>query len=375
MKILLIDPTLVYPGERAKLAAFAAIPWITLEALSGEQHRDEARLVRMPKMEQCHGIPFYQGQIIGKFPNRTLLFGGLQGCLLRRPDVILAYSDWNHWLTLEIALAKNRYSPHSKLIIQAWENQAPTWFRHPQPSVLFYALDSIIERIIYRHSDGAVARNAEAQAVLERRGFRKPVHLIPWGVDMELFKPRRSSDARFTVGYVGRLVPEKGVADLLTALRGLNDIKALIIGSGPDEPNLRKLVARHNVLAEFVATVPQETLPEWYGQMDVLVLPSRTTRKWAEQFGRVLVEAMAMGIPAIGSDSGAIPWVIGDRELIYPEGNVQQLQDRILMLKSSDHLRRIKANESRRRARETFTWEKHANSTVEFCREVYSCSR
>ena len=186
MRILLIDPTLVYPGERAKLAAFAAIPEVTLEALTGERHRDEARQVQMPQMAQWHGIPLHLGKIIGKFPNRTWMLGGLQGCLRKRPDVILAYSDWNHWLTLEIALAKTLISPRSKLIFQAWENQPPSWGRHPQPNLPLYALDSVVEKIVYRLGDGAVARNAEAQNVLLQRGFRKPIRLIPWGVDMLL---------------------------------------------------------------------------------------------------------------------------------------------------------------------------------------------
>ncbi len=109
---------------------------------------------------------------------------------------------------------------------------------------------------------------------------------------MELFHPRKPKPTgEFTVGYVGRLMPEKGIADLLTALRDLEEVKALIIGSGPDEPELRRLAGRHNILAEFVAALPQEDLPDWYSRMDILVLPSRTTRKWAEQFGRVLVEA------------------------------------------------------------------------------------
>src|SRR5690242_16800162 len=69
--------------------------------------------------------------------------------------------------------------------------------------------------------------------------------------------------------------------------------------------------------------------------MSTLVLPSETTYKfktltavgWKEQFGHVLIEAMACQVPVIGSDSGEIPHVIGDIGLIFPEGNVQALAD------------------------------------------------
>ncbi|HEX7343588.1 MAG TPA: glycosyltransferase, partial [bacterium] len=248
MRILLVDPTLVYPGEGAKLTAFKAIPGVTLEALSGERHRDEARQAQMPRMAQWHGIPLHLGKIIGKFPNRTWMLGGLRDCLKKQPDVILAYSDWNHWLTLQIAIAKTLISPRSKLIFQAWENQPPTWRRHPQPNSALYVLDSVVEKVVFRLADGAAARNAEAQRVLVRRGFRKPIRLIPWGVDMGFFHPREPEHTEeFTVGYVGRLVREKGVADLLMALQGLEGVKALIIGGGPEAKKLRELADQRDI--------------------------------------------------------------------------------------------------------------------------------
>ncbi|HTA77328.1 MAG TPA: glycosyltransferase family 4 protein, partial [bacterium] len=71
-----------------------------------------------------------------------------------------------------------------------------------------------------------------------------------------------------------------------------------------------------------------------------LVLPSLTTPKWKEQFGRVLIEAQACAVPVVGSDSGAIPEVIGKAGLIYPEGNVVQLAAKLRQLKNSKTLRK-----------------------------------
>ena len=73
--------------------------------------------------------------------------------------------------------------------------------------------------------------------------------------------------------------------------------------------------------------------------LDILVLPSLTTRTWKEQFGRVLVEGMAAGCVIIGSDSGAIPEVIGDAGIIVPEGNPEALADAIVRVRDDRHLR------------------------------------
>ena len=64
-------------------------------------------------------------------------------------------------------------------------------------------------------------------------------------------------------------------------------------------------------------------MPALYREMDVLVLPSRTTPTWAEQFGKVLCEALLCGTPVIGSSSGEIPWVVTTTGggLVYPEGD------------------------------------------------------
>jgi glycosyltransferase involved in cell wall biosynthesis len=131
------------------------------------------------------------------------------------------------------------------------------------------------------------------------------------------------------VGYVGRLVEQKGVDLLLQALSGLAGVwRAYILGSGPEGDAL-KAQTRQLGLADRVSFdpwIPSVEMPGYYRQLDALVVPSRTRPNWKEQFGRVLIEAMACGVPVVGSDSGEIPHVIGDAGLIFPEGNPQALQ-------------------------------------------------
>ena len=112
------------------------------------------------------------------------------------------------------------------------------------------------------------------------------------------------------VGYVGRLVEEKGLADAVDALlRCPPAVRLVLVGAGPYQSALQARIARLQLLDRvvFLAKRPLEQLPPLMNALDVLLLPSRTTSRWKEQFGRVIIEAHACGIPVIGSDSGAIP--------------------------------------------------------------------
>jgi glycosyltransferase involved in cell wall biosynthesis len=110
--------------------------------------------------------------------------------------------------------------------------------------------------------------------------------------------------------------------------------------------------------------VRNEELPEHLATMDVLVLPSRTTPSWVEQFGHILLEAMAMGVPVIGSSSGEIPNVIGDAGLIFQEGDTAQLAAYLDRLHHNEQERSHFASLGRKRVAEHFTHEKIARSQM-----------
>jgi glycosyltransferase involved in cell wall biosynthesis len=177
--------------------------------------------------------------------------------------------------------------------------------------------------------------------ILQRRRFRN-VRFIPPSVDTEVFTylPRsgrlKGKDPRgMTIGYIGRLDGQKGVDLLLRACAGLSTSTSLIIvGSGPDEHVLRALARELKIESRIICIpwVPHSEVARQLQRMDVLVLPSRTTSTWKEQFGRVLIEAMACGTAVVGSDSGEIPRVIGDAGFIFPEGDIGGLENRLKAL-------------------------------------------
>jgi glycosyltransferase involved in cell wall biosynthesis len=178
--------------------------------------------------------------------------------------------------------------------------------------------------------------NQDGADIVRRWGYTGLLEVMPqMGVDSEFFAPRqRKADKRdrpFQIGFFGRLTHGKGIDLIFAAARQLRDrgcnFRILICGTGSNEAELKQ-VAQEQGMADWViwqGAVRHEQAPEAIAQFDVLVLPSRTTPEWKEQFGHVLIEAMAMGIPVIGSSSGEIPHAIGREDLIFEAENADGL--------------------------------------------------
>ena len=231
------------------------------------------------------------------------------------------------------------------------------------------------ERWVLQQADYALAGTDAAADVLRRKGFRGPLRTIPqFGTDPNLFQPPQQRPQRpFTIGYVGRLVPEKGLAILLRAAAQLpDDWRLRLVGGGEQRAALQALAADLGIAARltFLGQLPSAQLPTVYHELDVLVLPSLTRKNWKEQFGRVLIEAMASGVPVIGSDSGAIPSVIAEAGLLVPEGDVAALRRALHQLRSEPALWQALQARGRRRFLSQFTHERIADATVDVYRDI-----
>jgi L-malate glycosyltransferase len=144
----------------------------------------------------------------------------------------------------------------------------------------------------------------------------------------------------FVIGFVGRFVEEKGLLTLCDAVAGLaqdKPWKLLLLGRGELKEQLIARAEKAGISDRLIIleSVPHADVPRYINLMNTLVLPSQSTEKfktltsvgWKEQFGHVLIEAMACQVPVIGSDSGEIPHVIGDAGMVFPEGNAAALRD------------------------------------------------
>jgi len=241
--------------------------------------------------------------------------------------------------------------------------------RYPPPFSYF-------QRVAFSHCAHAIAGNADAVNVLRAKGYRGAVHVIPqFGVDTDIFipSPVPRPPSPLTIGYAGRFTREKGIDTLLRAVVGLTgDWQLRLAGSGPELAHLQRL-ARALDIAErvhFETQIASTQMPDFYRTLDAFVLPSRRAHNWVEQFGRVLVEAMACGVPVIGSDCGEIPNTIGDAGVIFHEDDVSGLRAGVAQLMRDESLRCELAERGRARVLEKFTQASVASATVKLYEEV-----
>jgi glycosyltransferase involved in cell wall biosynthesis len=226
------------------------------------------------------------------------------------------------------------------------------------------------ERFTMKRADILIAAGIGSRDRLLRRGAdpARLAMLPQFGLDPDFFRLPSAGESpeKFTVGFIGRLVPEKGVDIFIRALAELDsDWRALIVGDGPRRGEYESLVNSFGLTEriEFAGWVGHREIPEFLRRMDVLVLPSRTTPAWSEQFGHVLIEAMSSGVVPVGSDSGEIPNVIGEEGLVFPEGDHKKLGEAIRRLQSEDGFLERLARLGRARVLREFSWEVLAEET------------
>lgn len=281
-----------------------------------------------------------------------------------KPD-ILHVEEGTDALSFRQALwARRLFSPRTKSLFFTWMN----WVKKvPQPFRAF-------ERYNLAHADAAICGNADAEKILRDKGFRKPVTVMPLlGVDPQLFSSRDASalksslDLRgFVIGFAGRFVPEKGVLDLIEAASRLREEYTLLfVGGGELEGAMRALAAERGIAGRLriVPSVPHGAVPNYLNCMDTLVLPSYTVAHWKEQFGQVLVQAMACGVPVIGSSHAEIPRVIGEAGLVFEERNIVGLTHALSSMIGGKERREELKITGRRRVLELYTNTKIAEQT------------
>lgn len=373
MRVAMLSKALVVGAYQRKCALIAAHADIELIALVPPIWRDDGVERRLEPVEpdgyRLEVVPIRRpGDFhLHHYPDLAARLRRL------RPDLVfLDEEPYNLATFLGLHAAARLGIP---ALFFTWQNLNR---RYPYPFRAF-------ERYTYRTAAAAIAGSATAAAVLRAKGFgppdAKPIWTIPqFGVDEQAYRPpapprpdRDVARGRLHVGYAGRLVPAKGVADVVDAVATLPDTVTLeIVGSGPDADRLVRRVRARGVAhrVTFTPWLPSAAMPAFYQRIDALVLPSRSTPTWIEQFGRVLIEAMACGAVVVGSDSGEIPHVIGEAGLVFPEGDVGALTAALRTLADDVDARRALAAAGRQRVLTRFTMRAVADATVEAWRAV-----
>ncbi|MFN8534883.1 MAG: glycosyltransferase family 4 protein [Dehalococcoidia bacterium] len=280
-----------------------------------------------------------------------------------RPDLLHIDEEPYDAVTVHaLAAARRRGIP---AVFFTWQNLD---VRYPPPFEWFRAWT-------LRRADGAIAGNQDAADILRRHRYTGPLAVIPqFGVDPEAFpfRPPRHA-APFRIGYAGRLWHGKGIDLLFEAAAGLEgDWRIDLLGMGDEEPAIRRQIGQLGLgdRVTLLGSRPSREMPAFLATLDALVLPSRSLANWKEQFGRVLIEAMATGVAVVGSDSGEIPHVIGDAGLVFPEGDSAALRERLAALIGAPGMVADLATRGRERVLARFSQARIAEATVALYRQT-----
>lgn len=217
-------------------------------------------------------------------------------------------------------------------------------------------------------------------ALIKEKIDEKKIKILRLGVDLKKFKPKDNNHKKesLTILFVGRLVEEKGVLDLYQAFKIIKqkykqnlNLNLKIVGGGPLKNELLNLINKDklNRLVKIEA-VKYEDMPKIYQKADIFVSCSKTTKTWEEQYGMVLIEAMACGLPIVAYQSGAIPEVIDKSGLLVEEGNIKGLISAILKIIKDKKLAKKLGKMGRKRAEKNFDAKKTAEELEKIYKEL-----
>ncbi|MEA5598357.1 glycosyltransferase [Rivularia sp. UHCC 0363] len=325
LRVLFVSHTYVVGVNQGKLNAVATTDEAKVALLVPKQWNAKQWNKQLKLEKPYEQIKYYPAQMYFSGQVGACIYSPL--ALLRaiinfRPDIIQVEQEAFSLSALQLSLCARFFN--KPVVFFGWENMD----RQLSPFRRW------IRRYVFNTAKLMIAGNCEGGELVKKWGYSGTVEVMPqMGVDTKLFSPvkNKESNSEFLIGFVGRLSYQKGIDTLIAAAHLLNkqgkNFRVILCGSGSDEPIFRQEAQKHNVneLITWRGGVRHDEVPQEMQKFDVLVLPSRTVETWKEQFGHVIIEAMATGIPVVGSTCGEIPNVIGRSDLVFAEGNAQEL--------------------------------------------------
>ncbi len=380
MNVLAIDQTAMLARDRRLYRLLLEEGKMEITLLVPRRWQDEFGSSR-PEPESSK-LNVISGRVI--FPGRShrALYPALPRILRAlRPSILYVNAEPESYVAWHAVRSRDRCSPGTKVVFMSWRNID---YHDGSFPYKFAFLNARAERTVLSNADHCIAHNRSAKEILASKGFLD-VTVIPAAVDTALFKRTRNQSLRtrlgltaFTVGYAGRVIAEKGIDHLLQAVANLTfPCQVLIVGDGPAMPVLKRLARGLKIDRSVVwaGAVRHDAVPEYLSLMDAMVLPSRTGQMWKEQFGRVLIEAMACQVPVVASRSGEIPEVVGDAGILFAEGDAPALTQALEDLHRDDRLRKDQAERGLYRVTGHFTVERIAEEYARLFRSLCNAWR
>jgi glycosyltransferase involved in cell wall biosynthesis len=279
----------------------------------------------------------------------------------RRPDLVQVEEEPNTHAARQVLGAARRLGIPVVLFTHQNVELEQGWWAHWK------------QRRMLRRLTGLVAGSDLAGTIVRRDAPSLPIAVIPQLGALAPHEPQHVPHEGLAIGYVGRLVPQKGLDTLLQALARQRAAKwrLTIVGDGPERERLEHLASELRLAARvrWTGGLPPEQVANLWPDLDVLVQPSLALPDWREANGQILMEAMANEVAVLGTDSGVIPELVGDAGLVVPAGNAEALGAALERL-SDTASRRTLAQAARARALRLYSDDAIAERTLEFWRQV-----
>ena len=376
-RLLIIDKTGGLPTSRERTSAIADASGFEVHLLCPTRWREHGMQFDASAGTDgrvtVHAAPVcFSGYYARAFYRRGL------GRILRtlQPDIIHLLEEPYTLFTLQTLLLARRHCPNARIVFYTWENM-DRGFNYPARIQFLYRY---ADRLSHRVAHGAICATPDAHRVLLGKGFSRETTVAPYGVescylsgedverDVSRGTPRRTP----VMGYIGRLLPMKGVDLLIKALPDLEDVGLELVGPGPERSPLEELARKLGVIerVRFLGAMGAENVRRRMADWDLLVLPSRKTPLWMEQLGRALLEAMALGVPVVAADTGSIPWVVGECGLLFRQDDIGGLVSAVQDLLNNREQTMERARKGKERIHGEFTWPVFAKRVTDFYRHL-----
>ncbi|MEX0374578.1 glycosyltransferase family 4 protein [Spiribacter pallidus] len=276
-----------------------------------------------------------------------------------KPDLIYILHEESSWVHHQIYLYRKLWCSKAKIIFFSMNARGIRTER-------FY--HRLMWKDIKENTEAALVHYPGCLESLRAGGYEKPVYMqTQIGVDEDMFCPDEGKrkhireqlgvKGKFVIGYAGRLIEDKGLDDLISILplEGV-DWALLLVGDGSMRQEIEDLQQNSPWGERIILTgsVSMDEVPSYMRAMDCFVLASKTMPHWIDTFPLVSVQAQACGVPVIGSDSGAIPWQLGESALLFPEGDRESFKARVRAYALDEGLRLGYAEAGRLRSLENF---------------------
>lgn len=363
MRAVIVSTTYLDPASRGKLRALAGLGCTLSVAVPARWSASPRGPVLSATWSDDAGVRVVPITVQGAHGEAVRWRAGdLQRLLGEfRPDLVQIEAE--AWTPAAATITRCAQRLQIPTTLFAWESLPRTY-----PFLTAWRRRRTLARL-----GGLIGGNRLAADLLARERPGVPVAVIPQLGLIPPLEVTRPDHLELEIGFVGRLVPEKGLDTLFRAcVKLLGRWRLTVIGSGPALEPLEALAERLGIASRITwkGALPPEQLPDLWPELDCLVVPSRRTGTWVEVAHLALVEAMGHGVTVIGTDSGALPELIDTAGLVVPEDDVPALTAALQHLIDTPRERVRLGQAARLRTMNEYVDDAIARRTLEFWERV-----